>query len=71
MSTGKHKPTGLVTILVFICGLYASFVVSGVYEEKLYKGKYADGLRFVHPPLALFVISLISLFISQSVLSVL
>jgi hypothetical protein len=54
-------------MIFFISGLYVSFVVSGVFEEKLYKTKYLDGkleYKFAQPSFALFFISLISLSIS-------
>jgi hypothetical protein len=58
----------------FIVGLYASFLFSGIYEEKLYKGNYYNQddptvkIKFQHPLLAIFVNSLISCIISNIIL---
>lgn len=53
----------------YIVGLYISFVISGIFEEKLYKGTYVDKknnkFRFDQPMLALFLNGLISYLISQ------
>ncbi len=53
----------------YIVGLYISFVISGIFEEKLYKGNYVDNknnkFRFDQPMLALFLNGLISYLISQ------
>jgi hypothetical protein len=58
----------------FIVGLYASFLFSGIYEEKLYKGNYFNledppkKLKFGHPLLAIFINSLISYILSEIIL---
>jgi hypothetical protein len=71
-----HPPaqrSELFTKIFYICALYTSFLVSGVFEEKLYKGSYLDSenkkLKFTHPVLAIFFNSFISLVISSIVLS--
>lgn len=50
--------------IFYIVGLYVSFVISGIFEEKLYKGTYHDSknnkFRFDQPMLALFLNGLIS-----------
>jgi len=54
--------------LFYIIGLYISFVISGIFEEKLYKGTYLDKdnskFKFDQPMLALFLNGVISYFIA-------
>ena len=57
--------------IFFIIGLYVSFLFSGIYEEKLYKGNYYNEdkkLKFQHPLLAIFINSFISFIVSNIVL---
>jgi hypothetical protein len=64
-----HKSNEMLTMLIYIVGLYVSFLVSGIFEEKIYKNKYDEGkLAFTHPALALMLISAMSLMISQGML---
>jgi len=56
--------------IFYIIGLYVSFVISGIFEEKLYKGTYVDEknnkkYKFDQPMLALFLNGLISYLIAQ------
>jgi len=75
-STISHKPDGsdVFMKIFFIVGLYASFLFSGIYEEKLYKGNYYNQddptlrIKFKHPLLAIFVNSLISCIVSNIIL---
>lgn len=61
--------------IFFIIGLYVSFLFSGIFEEKLYKGKYVSdkdpsiSIKFNHPLIAIFANSIIALIISQFALS--
>jgi len=69
-----HKRPSIVSMIFFISGLYVSFVLSGVFEEKLYKTKYFDGkqeFKFTQPSFAIFFISLFSLTISLVMLKTL
>ncbi len=55
--------------IFYIIGLYFSFVISGIFEEKLYKATYVDEknnkkFKFDQPMLALFINGLISYLIS-------
>lgn len=55
--------------IFYIVGLYVSFVISGIFEEKLYKGTYTDNkngkFKFDQPMLALFLNGLISYCIAE------
>jgi len=55
--------------IFYIVGLYISFVISGIFEEKLYKGTYTDSqkfkFKFDQPMLALFLNGLISYLIAE------
>lgn len=59
--------------IFIILGLYISFVISGIFEERLYKGFFIDKnnkkFRFELPMLALFLNGLISYLIASFVLS--
>lgn len=65
--------TSFLSMLFLISGLYISFIISGVFEEKLYKGKYTDSngihYKFSQPSLALFLTSLLSFLISAIALA--
>lgn len=72
----KDDKTLLKSLLLkifYIMGVYISFVISGVFEEKLYKGTYVDSnnkkFRFDQANLALFLNGIISYFISIYFLS--
>lgn len=58
--------------IFIIIGLYVSFVVSGVFEERLYKGFFTDRnnkkFRFEMPMICLFFNGLISYLFSSFVL---
>lgn len=62
----------LLTKVLLITGLYISFVVSGVFEETLYKGDYYSDndkkIKFSHPLLAIFLNSVISYFLAEAFL---
>jgi hypothetical protein len=68
------KSNELLTKLFFIVSLYVSFLFSGIFEEKMYKGTYVNAnnpdqkIKFTHPLLAIFFNSAISLVISGIVL---
>jgi hypothetical protein len=72
----SHKTEGSDVFMkvFFIVGLYVSFLFSGIYEEKLYKGNYYNQddptlkIKFQHPLLAIFVNSLISCIVSNIIL---
>lgn len=62
--------------IFFIIGLYVMYLVSGVYEEKLYKGTYTDSsksseVRFEHPLVAIMINSIVCYFISSLFLFIL
>lgn len=60
--------------VLFIVGLYASFLFSGIYEEKLYKENYYSinnpqkKIKFQNALLAIFINSLISYIVSNIIL---
>jgi hypothetical protein len=58
--------------IFIILGIYVSFIISGVFEERLYKGHFLDKngnkFRFDLPIIALFLNGLISYLISCYVL---
>lgn len=74
-STNKHTPgskqSELFTKLFYIAALYASFLFSGIFEEKLYKGAYTSDkdpskkIRFSHSSVAILLNSIISFIISS------
>ena len=68
MSQTENKSNNILSMVILISGLYVSFVISGIYEEKLYKGKYTDSegksFKFSQPSLALFLTSVLSFIIS-------
>jgi hypothetical protein len=61
-----------ITKIVFIVALYVSFLFSGIFEEKLYKGNYVDSnnkkLKYSSPLLAIFLNNLVSFIISGAIL---
>lgn len=76
----KETPTGnndgFMIKVFFIVALYSSFVFSGVYEEKLYKGTYSPSnespdmkIKFSHPLLAILCNSIVAYAISALVLN--
>ena len=68
-----QSKSSILSMILLISGLYVSFVISGIYEEKLYKGKYSDSkggqYKFSQPSLALFATSLLSFIIAAVALS--
>lgn len=58
--------------IFIIVGLYVSFVISGIFEERLYKGTFTDKnnkkFRFELPMIALFLNGIISYLIASYVL---
>jgi hypothetical protein len=74
-SSSTHKSTdGPLTVLFYIVALYISFLCSGVFEEKLYKGTYisdsagGNKIKFSHPLLAILCNSFVAYIISSAVL---
>lgn len=66
----KHNKGEHFLKIFFILGLYAMYLISGVYEEKLYKGTYTDSslsekIRFDHPLIAIVINSVVCYFISS------
>ena len=59
--------------IFIILGLYVSFVISGIFEERLYKGTFTDKndkkFRFELPMIALLLNGIMSYAISSFVLS--
>ena len=58
--------------IFIILGLYISFVISGIFEERLYKGTFTDKnnkkFRFELPMIVLFLNGLMSYLIAYFVL---
>lgn len=81
--TNKETPTAgqtgqksdFLSKAIFIIALYVSFLFSGIFEEKLYKGVYVSDqdekkkIKFSHPSIAILLNSLISFTISKIALS--
>jgi hypothetical protein len=69
------KNSEVLTKIFFIIALYVSFLFSGIFEEKLYKGKYVSDVdsnktvKFAHPTIAIMVNSIISCVISMIALA--
>jgi hypothetical protein len=71
----KKKNSEVLTKIFFIIALYISFLFSGIFEEKLYKGKYTSdsnpkvSVKFSHPTIAILVNSIIAWVISMIALA--
>jgi hypothetical protein len=71
----KKKNSEVLTKIFFIIALYISFLFSGIFEEKLYKGKYTSdsnpnkSVKFAHPTIAILVNSIIAYVISMIALA--
>lgn len=75
MTTAKPQPeekSGFLLKIFYTIGLYLAFLVSGIFEEKLYKTTYLDQnnnkIKFNSPTLAIFLISIVSLIIARIML---
>jgi hypothetical protein len=71
----ENKQSETLTKILFIIALYVSFLFSGIFEEKLYKGTYvsdkdpSQSIKFKHPLIAIFFNSVISYLISTIALA--
>ena len=51
----KTHSDGILTKAFYIIALYALFLFSGIFEEKLYKNTYTENkIKFKHPLFAIF-----------------
>jgi hypothetical protein len=68
----EHYSKTIAVKIFIILGIYVSFIISGIFEERLYKGHFLDKngkkFRFDLAVIALFLNGLISYLISWYVL---
>ena len=73
--SASNKNSEIFTKIFFIIGLYVSFLFSGIFEEKLYKGSYFSDsdpsikIKFSHSLIAIFANSVIAAIISGGILA--